>query len=68
MATEKEMGELLGKAMADADFRARLLEDPIRAAGDLGMNLTEDQIAGIRTSNLAHGPEGLDERLSKRLR
>jgi hypothetical protein len=66
MATEKEMYELLGRALADADLRAKLLEDPLKAAAGLGIDLTEEQAAGLKASDLSGALEGLDERLSKR--
>lgn len=68
MATEKEMYELLGRALADADFRTALLEDAEKAAAGLGITLTEDQQAGLKASDLTLATEALDERLSKALR
>jgi hypothetical protein len=68
MATEKEMYELLGRAMTDAGFRAALTADPAEAAAGLGISLTGDQVAGIQASDLAVASEGLDERLSKGMR
>ncbi len=65
MATEKEMYELLGRAMTDADFRSALTVDPETAAAGLGISLTEEQLAGIKASDLAAATEALDERLSK---
>jgi hypothetical protein len=65
MATEKEMFELLGRALADGDLRASLLEDPLKATQALGLDLTEEQLAGLKASDLSLGAEGLDERLSK---
>ena len=65
MATEKEMYELLGRALADAEFRAALLEDPLKAAQGLGFTLTEEQLAGLKATDLGLLAEGLDERLSK---
>ena len=65
MATEKEMYELLGRALADAKFRAVLLADPQKAVADLGFSLTEEQLAGLKALDLSPMPEGLDERLSK---
>jgi hypothetical protein len=68
MATEKEMYELLGRALTDANLRAALAEDPLKAAQGLGLDLTEEQLAGLRASDLGQSLEGLDERLSKVLR
>ena len=65
MATEKEMYELLGRALADPQLRAALAEDPAGAARGLGLDLTEEQAAGLRASDLGQTLEGLDERLSK---
>jgi hypothetical protein len=68
MATEKEMYELLGRALTDPQLRAALAEDPVKAAQGLGLDLTEEQLAGLRASDLGQSLEGLDERLSKVLR
>ena len=65
MATEKEMYELLGRAVVDAEFRAALTADPAGAGAGLGISLTEDQVAGLQASDLAAVTEVLDERLSK---
>ncbi len=66
MATEKEMFELLGRLLADPELRKTLLEDPVKAAGELGITLTEEQAAALKSSDLSGALEGLDERLSKR--
>ena len=68
MATEKEMYELLGRALADAEFRAALAEDPAGTAAGLGFSLTDEQLAGLEASDLAQMAEGVDERLSKAFR
>jgi len=65
MATEKEMYELLGRMLTDGKLRAALLEDPLKATQALGLNLTEEQLAGLRATDLENLAEGLDERLSK---
>ncbi|MBN1140094.1 MAG: insulinase family protein [Anaerolineae bacterium] len=67
MATEKEMYELLGRAMVDAEFRGALIADPAKAAEGLGISLTDEQRAGLKASDLATA-EGLDDRLSKMAR
>ncbi len=66
MATEKEMHELLGRALADEAFRARLLDDPRQAARDAGYDLTEEQLAALKTIDTQTIAEALDERLVKR--
>lgn len=65
MATEKEMYELLGRALADPQVRAALAEDPVKATKGMGMDLTAEQVAGLKATDLGHLAEGLDERLSK---
>jgi hypothetical protein len=65
MATEKEMYELVGRAVTDADFRALLAEDPAKAAAGLGIELTEEQGAALKSADLKGGLENLDERDSK---
>ncbi len=66
MATEKEMYELLGRALTDEEFRARLFDDPVRAAWEAGYDLTEEQLAALKASDLQSIAESLDERLSKK--
>jgi hypothetical protein len=65
MATEKEMYELLGRALVDANFRAALAADPVQAAAGLGYELTEEQVAALKSADMAQAVQGLDERLSK---
>ncbi len=65
MATQKEMYELLGRAVVDAEFRARLMEDPAKAAKEEGFELTEEQIKAIKEADLKEMPEALGERLAK---
>ena len=65
MATEKEMHELIGRAIADPEFRAGLVEDPEKAIKETGYELTEEQLAGLKATDLQALSEGLDERLSK---
>ncbi len=67
MATKEQIADLLGKALADSEFRASLVADPAKAAAALGISLTDEQVAGLKASDLSKA-EGLDERLSKLLR
>ncbi len=66
MATEKEMYELLGRALTDSNLRAQLHDDPVKTAAGLSINLTDEQAAALKEMDQAQGLEGLDERLSKR--
>lgn len=65
MATESEMHELIGRAVASSDFRAALLADPERTLREAGCQLTDEQLARLKATDLEALCEGLDERLSK---
>jgi hypothetical protein len=65
MATQREMHELIGRAVADAEFRAGLVEDPEMAVKEAGFDLTEEQMAGLKQADLRGFSADLDERLSK---
>ncbi len=66
MATEKEMFELLGRLLTDDNLRRAVLDDPVKAASGLGIDLTQEQAAALQASDLTGAMQGLDERLSKR--
>lgn len=66
MATEKEMQELLGRALVDEAFRARFFDDPRQAARDAGYDLTAEQLAALKTIDTQSIAEALDERLVKK--
>jgi hypothetical protein len=65
MASQKEMYEVLGRALADAEFRAALMADPFKAVKEAGYELTEEQMAMLKQADFAALSEGLGERLSK---
>ncbi len=65
MATEKEVHELIGRAVADAKFRASLVEDPEKAVKEAGYDLTEEQLAALKKADLEDLGADLDDRLSK---
>jgi hypothetical protein len=65
MATQKEIHELIGRMVADAHFRASVVEDPEKAVKDAGFDLTEEQMAALREKDLKALSADLDERLSK---
>jgi hypothetical protein len=62
---EKKMYELIGRAIADPDFRAALIADPDKAIKEAGYELTDEEIASLREIDLKAGAEELGERLSK---
>jgi hypothetical protein len=59
------MHELIGRTVADADFRASLVEDPDKAIKEAGYELTEEQMAAFKEQDLKALSADLDERLSK---
>ena len=63
--SEKKMYELIGRAIADPDFRAALIADPDKAIKEAGYELTDEEIASLREIDLKAGAEELGERLSK---
>ena len=65
LATEKELHELIGRSVADPEFRAALLEDAEKALAEAGYELTEEQLAALKATDLKALNEALDERLSK---
>jgi hypothetical protein len=66
MATDKELSDLLGRAMLDSDLRQKLLADPLGTCRGLGLSLTDEQLAGLKNLDLNNLSEGLDDRISKR--
>ena len=67
MATEKEWQQLLGRALADAAFRAALFDDPRQAAQDAGYDLTAEQLAALKTIDAQTIAVVLDERLVNKI-
>ncbi len=65
MATQQELNELIGRTVADPEFRAALIEDPEKAVKAAGYDLTEEQLAGLKRTDMKALAEGLDARLSK---
>ena len=48
MATHQEMDQIVGKALLDSEFRGQLLKDPEKAAEEIGICLTLQQVGRIR--------------------
>ena len=65
MATEKEMHELVGRAVIDAEFRTKIKQDPIAAAQELGFSLTPEQLEALQSTDGKGLADLLDERLPK---
>ena len=65
MATEKEMYELIGRAVADAEFRKKLTANPEEAAKEAGYTLTDEQLEALKSEDAAGIAGVLEERLPK---
>jgi hypothetical protein len=65
MATEEEMYALIGRAVADAEFRSKLAADPEGAAKEAGVTLTEEQLATLKAQEGGGLATVLEERLPK---
>ena len=67
MATVKELHELVGRAVVDAEFRAKMVADPAQAAKEMGYELTAEQLATLKNAEGKGLAAVLDERLPKSL-
>ncbi|GEM_PF-544396 len=65
MASEKEMYEIIGRAVADEKFREALIVDPKKAVVTLGYSLTEEQARSLKESEIGKISEELSSRISK---
>jgi hypothetical protein len=65
MATQKEIHELIGRIVADPDFRASLQDDPEAAVKEAGYDLTENQMNALKQADMKALGEDLEDRLSK---
>lgn len=65
MATKQEFHELIGRTIADREFRAKVLEDPEKAVQEAGYELTEEQLAFLKTIDVESVSGDLDKRFSK---
>ena len=67
MTDKSKLREIAGKALADPDFRQKLLADPVTAVSEAGYELTTEQIEALKDMNreqLEQGLTDLDERLT----
>lgn len=67
MATQDDLRAIAGKALADPEFREKLLSDPEGAVKDAGIELTDEQMEALKSMDreqLEAGLADLDERLT----
>ena len=65
MATEKEIHELVGRAVVDAEFRKKLMADPENTVKEAGYDLTDEQLKALKGMNGKGLASVLDENLPK---
>ena len=65
MAREQELHRVIGRAVVDKEFRTRLAADPVVAAAEVGVVLTAEEAAGLRSEDGQGVAQVLEERLPK---
>ena len=67
MANQDDLRTIAGKAIADPDFREKLIKDPEAAVNEAGIELSPDQMKALKEMDrdqLEKGLTDLDERLT----
>ncbi len=65
MASDRVFHELLGRAVADEEFRSVLLANPEKALREGSYDLTAEQLAALLGTDESGIAESLDQRLAK---
>ena len=65
MATEKEIHQLVGRAVVDAEFRKKLMADPENTVKEAGYDLTDEQLKALKSIDGKGLALVLDETLPK---
>ncbi len=61
MATHDDLRAVAGKAMADEEFRQKLLEDPEAAVNEAGINPSDEQMKTLKEMDKEQFQQGLNE-------
>ena len=67
MATQEDLRTVAGKALADPEFRQKLIDDPEAALQEAGIQLSEEQMKALKEMDKEQFDAGLaelDERLT----
>ena len=67
MATQNDLRAVAGKALADQEFRQKLIDDPEAAVKEAGIELSGEQMKALKEMDkeqLEEGLSDLDERLT----
>lgn len=65
MATQKEIHELVGRAVVNAEFRKKLMADPENTVKEAGFSLTDEQLKTLKSMDGKGLASVLDESLPK---
>jgi restriction endonuclease Mrr len=66
MATQDDLRAVAGKALADDEFRQKLMDDPEAAVKESGFELNDEQMKALKEMDREQFEQGLDD-LDKRL-
>ena len=66
MATQDDLRTVAGKAVADPEFRQKLIGDPEAAVKEAGIDLTDEEIQALKAMDKEQFEQGLAE-LDQRL-
>jgi hypothetical protein len=67
MTTQEDLRAVAGKAVADPEFRQKLIDDPEAAVKEAGIELTDEQLIALKEMDkeqLERGLTELDARLT----
>lgn len=67
MATQDDLRAVAGKALADPEFRQKLMDDPEAAVKEAGINLSDEQMKSLKEIDKEQFEQDLaefDERLT----
>jgi hypothetical protein len=67
MATHEDLRAVAGKALADPEFRKKLIDNPEAAVKEAGIELSEEQMQALKEMDKEQFEKGLaeiDERLT----
>ena len=67
MATQEDLRAVAGKALAEPEFRQKLLDDPEAAVKEAGIELNEEQMKALKEMDKEQfeaGMQELDSRLT----
>ena len=61
MATQEDLRAVAGKALAEPEFRQKLLDDPAAAVKEAGIQLSDEQMKALKEMDRDQFNQGLEE-------